>query len=121
MTKDQINCAANIKVDTSGCPNKCEGMDIISYNEIELDSKLTRRITSLSLKNDLSRFQMDPNLDKSIIKLTKQYANYKNSYNFSSEFRSIQLLLVNIKIYTITELSFRIQVSVKAPLCQDCL
>ena len=47
MTSEQLLCVENIKVDYSMCTNKCEGLEIISYDELDVDSKWTRSLTKI--------------------------------------------------------------------------
>ena len=61
----------------------CEGLDIISYFGEEVDSEREREI-SKKLKK-----QKNPELMMTIKKLSYQYNNHKESYNFPSNFKSI--------------------------------
>ena len=61
----------------------CEGLDIISYFGEEVDSERERDISKILKK------QKNPELMMTIKKLSYQYNNYKESYNFPSNFKSI--------------------------------
>ena len=58
-------------------------MDIISYVGEEVDSKRERDISKLI------KTQKNPVVMMIIKKLSDQYNNYKESYNFPSNFKSI--------------------------------
>ena len=88
MTKDQIQCTENLKVDFSNCFAKCEGMDIISYDAEEVDSK---RENELSKMLNLPK---NPKLMKIMKKLSDQYNKYKESYIFPTELNSNFELLI---------------------------
>ena len=69
-------------VDFSQCLYKCEGMDVISYDKIEVNSELTRYLTQLSEtkiddQNFFNRFEPNLNLNKKISRLSDQYNKYK--------------------------------------------
>ena len=72
ITQEQLNCVKSMEVDYSECLKKCEGLDIISYNEYEIYSKLNRFVN----------FDGNPKLTRYISKLSSQYNNYKGFYNF---------------------------------------
>ena len=61
----------------------CEGLDIISYFGEEVDSEREREISNWLRK------PKNPELMMTIKKLSDQYNNYKESYNFPSNFKSI--------------------------------
>ena len=75
FTPDQLKCIQNSKVDFSKCSDKCEGMDVISYDKEEIDSEFIRK----SKKN--------LQLTKYISKLSDQYNKYKGKYVFPSKYK----------------------------------
>ena len=68
----------------------CEGMDIISYADEEVDSEREREISKILRK------QKNPELMMTIKKLSDQYSNYKESYNFPSNFKSILSIIFSL-------------------------
>ena len=97
MTKEQLQCVNGTKVDNSQCYIKCEGMDVISYNEYEFDSELTRYISKLSGHVKFSKYEANPKLHNHISILSKQYRDYKKSYKFKDEFKAKFYLSPNYK------------------------
>ena len=87
ITTEQLQCVNGTKVDDSECYNKCEGMNVISYNEYEVDSELTRHISKLSGHAKISKYVANPKLNNHISKLSKIYREYKGAYEFSAEFQ----------------------------------
>ena len=81
-TVDQLKCVQNLKVDFSECSVKCEGMDIISYDQFEINSKIARLISKLNKRFYDKEFDKNPALTRYISKLSRQYTNYKDTYNF---------------------------------------
>ena len=77
ITKEQLNCVNTVRVDYSECLKKCEGLDIISYNEFEVDSKLNRFV----------QFDSNPKLSKYISKLSTLYNRYKGTYKFPTKLK----------------------------------
>ena len=77
LTPEQLQCVNKTKVDNSDCYIKCEGMDVISYNEYEVDSELTRQ--------------------RHILKLSRMYNEYKGSYEFTTEFKDKSHSFLNCK------------------------
>ena len=69
-------------IDFSICLAKCEGIDIISFNDKEVDSRRERKLS------ELSGFDKNPKLSRTIKKLTDQYNKYKGSFNFPTKFKS---------------------------------
>ena len=69
-------------------------MDIISYNEIAVDSKMANHISQISEILSLPVFESDPALKRFITKLAAQYNNYKSSFNFPTKFKSKYFLTV---------------------------
>ena len=67
----------------------CEGLDIISYFGEEVDSKRERAISKLLGS------QKNPKLMIAIKKLSEQYSNHKESYNFPSKFKGICKMIKN--------------------------
>ena len=88
LTQEQIQCVKETKVDISECYIKCEGMDVISYNEYEVDSELTRYISKLAGHAKFTKYEANPQLHKHISKLSKKYKEYKGAYEFSPEFKA---------------------------------
>ena len=63
-------------------------MDVISYNEYEVDSELTRYISKLSGHVKFSKYDANPKLHNHISTLSRLYREYKKSYNFLDEFKA---------------------------------
>ena len=63
-------------------------MDVISYNEYEVDSELTRYISKLAGHAKFTKYEANPKLHKHISKLSKKYKEYKGAYEFSPEFKA---------------------------------
>ena len=86
----------NINIDFSKCSDKCEGMDIITYDQIEIDSKMARAFSKLYSKEFKSRFEKNPTLTRYISKLSDQYNKYKETYGFSTKYKGsgcVEMLL----------------------------
>ena len=77
-----MKCVQNLRVDFSTCPKECEGMDVISYDKEEIDSKLTKTLS----KNGI-QFNKNPKLKRHISKLSDEYNIYKEKYNFPKEYK----------------------------------
>ena len=60
-----MKCVKTIDVDSFQCASKCEGMDIISYNEYAVN------------------YQIKPKLTRYITQLSNYYNKYKESYNIT--------------------------------------
>ena len=88
-TEDQLDCVQNIKVDFSACSDKCEGMDVISYNENEIDSKMARSVSNLYKKFYKKAFNKNPTLTRYISKLSDKYNKYKETYNFPTKYKGM--------------------------------
>ena len=79
MFYDQLNCVKKLTVDFSYCQYKCEGIDIISYTDFEVNSKWD------------SFYPKVHKLNKNILKLSDQYNKFKEAYDFPSKFKSMGL------------------------------
>ena len=84
-------CVSNVTIDSSRCPKNCEGMEIISYDQDEMDSKLLQLLSKLSVDRYKSKFEKDPIIAKKVSKLSDQYSSYKESYNFPTNMKSISI------------------------------
>ena len=80
-----MKCLNTLEVDFSKCNNKCEGLDIISYNQLELESKLTETLSNFLEAFRRPRFDKNPTLTKYISKLSHEYNKYKDTYDFPSK------------------------------------
>ena len=79
-----------MKVDYSNCLPKCDGIDVISYNEItpEDNTKLVQQFSKVSEIILQSNFENDPEINLFISKLSDQYNEYKGSFQFPMELKS---------------------------------
>ena len=79
-----------MKVDYSNCLPKCDGIDVISYNEItpEDNTKLVQEFSKVSEIILQSNFENDPEINLFISKLSDQYNEYKGSFQFPMELKS---------------------------------
>ena len=80
----------SIKVDFSKCSVKCEGLDVLSYNEFIIDSKMTRSLSKLYKRFYHIKFDKNPILTKYLSKLSDQYS------------------IINIKKHTIFQQSIKV-------------
>ena len=78
-----------MKVDTSKCFKKCEGIDIVSYDKEEIESKLTRRFSTLLEELNKAGFDNNLKLTRRISKLSDQYNRYIETFNFSRKYKGI--------------------------------
>ena len=63
-------------------------MNIISYNEYEVDSRLTRYLSKLSEQQRWKlKYEANPELQKIFLELSKKYGKYKGFYEFPPEFK----------------------------------
>ena len=81
-----MNCREALRADFSKCFKKCEGMDIISYNKEEIDSKMTGILSKVHKLLFISGFDKDPTFTKYVSRLSNQYDKYKETYDFPSKF-----------------------------------
>ena len=89
-TVDQLKCVQNIDYDFSKCSDKCEGMDVISYNENEIDSKMTRSMSKLYKRFYKTALDKNPTLTRYISKLSDKYNKYKETYNFPTKYKGMR-------------------------------
>ena len=118
LTPDQLKCAQNLEVDLSKCSDKCEGMDVISYNQFETDTKIDRKLSMLLELHKQSGFDKNPKLTRYISKLSDQYDRYKETYNFPTKYKGS----INFKKFQISFLNlihFRTQFCLQTSLCKD--
>ena len=76
-----------MKVDFSKCYDRCEGMDVISYDQNEIDSRMAQSMSKLYKKMFNTGFDKNPTLTSYISKLSYQYNRYTKSYNFPTKYR----------------------------------
>ena len=88
---DQLKCMKTLNVDFSQCYNRCEGMEIISYNQLEVDSMMAKTLSKL---NQYLFNSKKPTLTKHILKLSNQYNRYKETYDFPSKYNGNYLSVV---------------------------
>ena len=62
-------------------------MDIISYNQFEIDSKMARSMSKLYKRFYKTAFDKNPKLTRYISKLSDQYDRYKETYNFPTKYK----------------------------------
>ena len=70
-------------------------MDIITYDTEEIDSKLTRRFSTLLEELNKPGFDNNIKLTKYILKLSDQYNRYIETFNFSRKYKGIIELFHN--------------------------
>ena len=73
----------SIDVDTSECLPKCEGMEIISYDEYEENSAL-----QLFLNKKFGTTFGNAVLKWDLLELANQYSNYKENFQFTTKDKS---------------------------------
>ena len=64
-------------------------MDVISYNENEIDSKMARSVSNLYKKFYKKAFDKNPTLTRYISKLSDIYVKYKETYNFPTKYKGM--------------------------------
>ena len=104
-----------MKIDFSKCFVKCEGMDIISYNEYEIPSKLSKMVSPVYKELHKSKFEKYQTLNRYISKLSDQYNNYKE-VNHSHTKSKLSFFL---KLKVVVLFYFRFQVCLKTSLCKN--
>ena len=62
-------------------------MDIISYDQFEIDSQIARSISKLYKRFYDKGFDKNPALSRFISKLSRQYTKYKDTYNFPTIYK----------------------------------
>ena len=63
-------------------------MDVISYNEIEIDLEVSGKISlGYELLYQKIHFDKNPTLTRYISKLSDQYNKYTGSYNFPTKYK----------------------------------
>lgn len=68
-------------------------MDIVSYDEVEVNSPVEKYLSKLSNVNIFDQkffdvFQANPDLTNLIAKLSEQYRKYTGGYDFPSKLKS---------------------------------
>ena len=76
-----MSCLKTLDSDFSKCYDKCEGIDVISFDKEETDSR--------PQKYELDK---NPTLTRFINKLCNQYNKYKDTYNFPTKYKGITQL-----------------------------
>ena len=71
MNSEQLKCVENVEIDYSTCTNKCEGLEIIGYDELDVDSKWTRSLTKIL------KIEKDPKLARNMELFSEQYRKYQ--------------------------------------------
>ena len=94
----------NLEVDFSKCSDKCEGMDVISYDQVETDTKIDKKLSMVLELLGKSGFDKNPKLTRYISKLSDQYDRYKETYNFPTKYKG----RINFKKYIFNLIHFRI-------------
>ena len=97
MTLSQLNCVRNVDVDYSECSNKCEGLEIIGYDELEVDSMWTRSVSNLV------KTEKDPNLNRKMRMFSDQYSKYKGVDYASSKMHYVKITFETPKFDRITK------------------
>ena len=97
ITTDQQMCVKNLKVDFSKCSYKCDGMDVISYDKIEINSEMARYLTQLSETKIMDyeffhKFEANSKLNKKISSLSDQYNNYKTFPMFPTKLKGKKVI-----------------------------
>ena len=62
-------------------------MDIVSYDQFEIDSKIAKSISKLYKRFYDKGFENNPTLTRYISKLSRQYIKYKDTYNFPTIYK----------------------------------
>ena len=119
---DQQMCVKNLKVNFSKCFYKCDGMDVISYDKIEINSEMARYLTQLSktkiLNNDFfHKFDANSKLNKRISSLSDQYNNYKTFPKFPTKLRGKKIIQNSLYQIFVKVNLWRVSVQVKTSLC----
>ena len=66
-------------------------MDVISYDQFEIDSKMARSISKLYEILDQTAFDKNPSLTRYISKLSDRYNKYKETYNFPTKYKGMSI------------------------------
>ena len=66
-------------------------MDVISYDQFEIDSKMSRSISKLYEILDKTAFDKNPSLTRYISKLSDRYNKYKETYNFPTKYKGMSI------------------------------
>ena len=64
-------------------------MDVISYDQFVIDSKIARSISKLYERFYDSAFDKNPSLTRYISKLSDKYNKYKETYNFPTKYKGM--------------------------------
>ena len=64
-------------------------MDIISYNEIEMESPITKYVSRLKDFND---FEPNPKVTRLMTQLSHKYNKYAGFYEFPEKFKGLTII-----------------------------
>ena len=75
------------------CFKKCEGMDIVSYDEVELNSPVVKYLSKLSDINIFDQkffdiFEANPEWTNHVAKLSEEYRKFTDGYEFPTKLKS---------------------------------
>ena len=96
MTSEQLKCVENVEIDYSTCTNKCEGLEIIGYDELDVDSKWTRSLAKIL------KIEKDPKLARNMELFSEQYRKYKG-VEYASKMHYVKILFKTPKFDRITK------------------
>ena len=93
LNKIQKNCIKNIEINDFQCFKKCEGMDIVSYDEVELNSPVVKYLSKLSDINIFDQkffdiFEANPEWTNHVAKLSEEYRKITDGYEFPTKLKS---------------------------------
>ena len=85
--QEQKRCIKNNSVDYLDCLPQCEGIDVISYNEIKIldNEDWMQQISQLTRLNLKTTYENDPEFKRIILKLSHQYKQYKDTNQLKLE------------------------------------
>ena len=95
LNQEQKGCIKNISVDYFHCLPKCDGIDVISYNEIRIldNEDWMKQISQLTYMNLLSTYENDPQFKDFISKLSNQCKKYKDTKHLKLESKKSFILI----------------------------
>ena len=72
-------------------------MDVISYNQVEIDLKVSGKIfKGYKLVDQKIHFDKNPTLTRYISKLSDEYIRYKETYSFPTKYKGIDIISKNV-------------------------
>ena len=81
MAEKQLKCVRDVKIESSSCLNKCEGVEIIGYTETDMDSDWNKIVFKKW------GYDSNPKNTRDLAILSEQYNKFKQVYEFPMTYK----------------------------------